>query len=372
MDQTIYYRNKIIHGLYISLLKPIFFHNDPETVHDHMTKFGVWLGSHSLSQKVVTHLFGYKNKSLEQNILGINFKNPIGLSAGFDKNAELTDILPSVGFGFGEVGSITANRCAGNPKPRLWRLQNSKSLAVYYGLKNNGCEAIAVKLRNKKFKAPIGISVAMTNSQENTHIKSAVLDYAKAFKTMAPLASYTTVNISCPNTLGGQPFLLPHNLDYLFDILDPIPTEKPIFIKLSPDLTAGELNNLLDIARAHRIDGIICTNLTKKRNNPKILDSNVPAVGGLSGKVVEDLSNKLLSYIYQREKDRFILIGSGGVFSAEDAYKKIRLGASLVQLITGMIFEGPQVISEINRGLVELLKKDGYNNISEAVGVDCI
>lgn len=364
------FRNKAFHTLYKHALKPLFFHYDPESVHDVMTKAGVVLGLTPFGKIFTKSLFGYENLMLEQKVLGIHFKNPIGLSAGFDKNAVLTDIVPYVGFGFEEVGSITGDSCAGNPKPRLWRLPKSKSLVVYYGLKNEGCEVIAKRLSKKHFKIPLGISVAMTNCKENMELARAVNDYAKAFRTMEPFASYITVNISCPNTGGGQPFVDPVKLDTLFTTLDTIPTKKPIFIKLSPDMADSDLDKVLDTARSHRIHGIICTNLTKKRLNQKILDSKVPHVGGLSGKTVEDLSDKLLSYIYKKEGKRFVLVGSGGVFTAEDAYRKIRKGATLIQLITGMVFEGPQVISEINYGLVQLLKRDGFKSISEAIGVD--
>ncbi|HRH26403.1 MAG TPA: quinone-dependent dihydroorotate dehydrogenase [Candidatus Paceibacterota bacterium] len=353
------------------MLKPIFFLNDPELMHDSMVRVGATLGKYSLGRKLTWLFLGYKHRKLEQDILGIHFKNPIGLSAGFDKNAELTDVLPYVGFGFIEVGSITGEPCTGNPKPRLWRLPKSKSLAVYYGLKNDGCDVISKRLEGKKCKVPLGVNVAMTNSLETIDTHTAINDYTKAFKVMEKVATYITVNISCPNTCGGQPFVTPHKLDYLFDILDEIPTKKPIFIKLSPDLSESELNDLLDVVHKHRIHGIICTNLTKqKENNPLVKDSFVPAVGGLSGKPVEELSNRMLSYIYKREGKRYMLIGLGGVFTAEDAYKKIRLGASLVQLITGMIFEGPQVISEINQGLVKLLDRDGFKSVDEARGVD--
>ncbi len=371
MNETVaFYRNKLTHSIYKYLLKPVFFRNDPEFIHDKMTSVGITLGRFRLGRVATKALFRYENPVLEQKILGISFKNPIGLSAGFDKNAQLTDILPSVGFGFAEMGSITGKQCAGNPKPRLWRLPNSKSLAVYYGLKNDGCEVISKRLQGKHFSIPIGMSVAMTNCEDNLILKNAVKDYAKAFKFMEPLSDYITVNISCPNTHGGQPFIVPHKLDYLFDVLDEIPTKKPVFIKLSPDMSRSELDALLDVARAHRVQGIICTNLTKKRDNPKILDKDIPEKGGLSGKVVQELSDEVLTYIYKKEGKRFILVGCGGVFTAEDAYKKIRLGASLIQMITGMIFEGPQVISEINQGLTKLLKRDGFNNIQQAIGVD--
>lgn len=367
-------RNNILSNLYKHALKPIFFAFDPEKVHDRMIKVGALLGRFSLSRGITEKMFGYKNEALEQDILGIDFKNPVGLSAGFDKNAELTDILPSVGFGFAEVGSITGEKCAGNPGKRLWRLPESKSLVVYYGLKNDGCEEISKRLQEKikrdKFEIPIGTSVAMTNCEENTDIAKAVEDFAKAFKTMEPVADYVTVNISCPNTLGGQPFIIPENLEKLLARLDEIQTPKPIFIKLSPDMTNFDLDALLAVVDKHRVHGIICSNLTKKRDNLKIKEENVPVNGGISGKVVEDAADTLLSSIYKKKKDKYVLIGSGGVFTPEDAYKKIRLGASLVQIVTGMIFEGPQVISEINSGLAEFLKRDGFNNISEAIGID--
>ncbi|MEK7095087.1 MAG: quinone-dependent dihydroorotate dehydrogenase [Patescibacteria group bacterium] len=366
----IYYRNKILHGLYKMILKPVFFKYDPEQVHDRMVKFGSFLGKSAIGRWKTSLFFDYQNRILNQHILGIDFKNPIGLSAGFDKNAELTDILPSVGFGFAEVGSITGEECQGNPKPRLWRLPESKSLVVHYGLKNDGAEKIAERLRHKKFKIPIGISVAMTNCSANLDLENAVKDFEKAFKIMEPYASYITVNISCPNTQGGQTFMAPEKLDYLFNTLDTIVTTKPVFVKLSPDMSMVDVDNLVGMVKKHRIKGIICTNLTKNKNNPKIKDQNVPSKGGLSGKVVENLSDDLISYLYKKEGKNLVIIGSGGVFSAEDAYKKIRLGASLIQIITGMIYEGPQVISEINRGLVELLKRDGFSSVSEAVGVD--
>lgn len=363
-------RNKAISSAYKYFLKPLFFLNDPEVVHDHMTAVGKILGKFKLGRAVAKELFGYQNPILEQEVLGITFKNPTGLSAGFDKNAELTDILPSVGFGFAEIGSITGNPCSGNPKPRLWRLKKSKSLLVYYGLKNDGAEAISKKLHGKRFEIPMGMSVAMTNCEDNLDIDKAIADYAKAFALMEPSAAYLTVNISCPNTQGGQPFVAPDKLEKLLKVLDEIPTTKPIFIKLSPDLSDAELDALLEVARAHRVHGIICTNLTKKRDGEKILDENVPEKGGLSGKVVQELSDKMLAYIYKKEGQRFVLVGCGGVFNAEDAYKKIRLGATLVQMITGMIFEGPQVISEINQGIVKLLKRDGFTSIKDAIGAD--
>lgn len=369
-NKIIKLRNDIIHFKYKYFLKPIFFRIDPEDIHNYMIKIGNILGKFWLTRKISNIYFGFRDVSLEQTILGINFKNPIGLAAGFDKDAELTEILPEIGFGYAEVGSITGNPCAGNPRPRLWRLKESKGLVVYYGLKNKGCEIISEELKNKKFFLPVGISVAMTNCFENLDRDKAIADYAKAFKAFANIGDYITVNISCPNAEGGQPFSDPEKLNRLLTSLDKIPTEKPVFIKLSPDLSRSETDLILDVARVHRVHGIICTNLTKKRENSNLIEKNIPSVGGISGKPVSDLSDRMISYIYQKEGKKFVLVGCGGIFSAADAYAKIKLGASLVQIITGMIFEGPQLISEINRELTLLIKKDGFNNISEAIGAD--
>lgn len=369
-ETLIQVRNSIFSFKYRYILKPLFFLNDPEEVHDGIIHVGSYLGKFSLGQKITKIFFNYENKVLEQTILGIDFKNPIGLAAGFDKNAELTAILPYVGFGFEEIGSVTGEYCEGNPKPRLWRLKKSKSLVVWYGLKNNGCENIFNKLKDITFTFPVGVSVAMTNNEHNGIVENAIQDFAKAFTTLESLATYITVNISCPNTCAGQPFLDPINLELLLTKLDTIETKKPIFVKLSPDLSEELVIEILEVLKRHRVHGIIATNLTKKRNNKKIIEVDIPVNGGLSGKVVEDLSNELISFIYKREGNRFVLIGCGGVFTAADAYKKIRLGASLIQLATGMIFEGPQVISSINQGLVKLLQKDGFRSLSEAIGAD--
>lgn len=352
----------MIKFLYKNFLKPVLFLFDPETAHDSMTFVGRFLGSNLLTRELTSLLFNYSNPALEQNILGIKFKNPIGLSAGFDKDALLTDILPSVGFGFAEVGSITGEQCSGNPKPRLWRLKNLKSLIVYFGLKNKGCVEIAARLKNKKFSIPIGTSIAKTNCADTVDTDKGIADYVKAFSAFSDIGAYFTINISCPNAYGGLPFTDAVKLDKLLVQTDKIPTKKPIFLKMSPDLTEKELDDILVVVKKHRVHGLISTNLTK---NSKIAEK-----GGLSGKLVLDLSNRQIEMIYKKTKGKYIIIGVGGVFSAEDAYKKIKLGANLVQLITGMIFEGPQVISEINQGLVKLLKQDGYKNISKAVGKD--
>ena len=358
----------VLKFLYKSVLRPILFLNDSEAIHERIVKFGNFLGRYRLGKKIVSSLFFYSDKSLRQNILGIDFENPIGLAAGFDKNARLTDILSSVGFGFMEIGSVTGEPCAGNPKPRLWRLKKSKGIVVYYGLVNDGCEKISKRLKNKKCDIPLGVSIAKTNSKDIAETEAGISDYIKAYKTMVEAGDYIVINISCPNAFGGEPFTDPAKLEKLLKKISEEPKKKPIFLKLSPDLKEQELDTILAVCGNYAIDGFICSNSTKKRAN--IIDENLPENGGISGKPMEELANRQIGYIYRKTGGKYVIIGCGGVFSAEDAYKKIKLGASLVQLISGMIYEGPQLIGEINKGLVCLLKKDGFNNISQAIGVD--
>ncbi len=345
---------------------------DPEVVHDKTINLGKFLGSNFITRGIVSLKFNYSNKKLEQRILGLDFKNPVGLAAGFDKNIELINVIPSVGFGFEEVGSITGEPCEGNPKPRLWRLKKSKSLVVNYGLKNEGCKVLSEKLKKLRPKIPIGVSIAKTNSKETVNTDKGIADYFKAYYAFRAVGDYYTINISCPNAYGGEPFTDAKKLDKLFTKINSIPRNKPLFLKISPDLSKAEIDAIIKISKKHRVDGFVCTNLTKNRNNDKIIDETIPEVGGISGKVVENLSNETIRYIYSKTNGKFVIIGCGGITSALDAYVKIRNGASLVQLITGMVFEGPQLISNINLGLVKLMKRDGFDNISEAIGVDVV
>ena len=343
---------------------------DPERVHDRVVWLGKMMSNTPLTKYITRTIFDYKHPALVQEILGIRFSNPVGLTAGFDKNAELTSIIPSVGFGFEEVGSITGEPCEGNPKPRLWRLPKSRGLVVWYGLKNDGCEVVAERLKNRTFEVPIGTSVARTNSTATISTEAGIADYAKAFRAFADIGDYTAVNISCPNTCGGEPFTDPKRLDDLLVALDEIPTKKLVFLKLSVDTTTRELDAMIKVCGKHRIHGFIISNLTKHYDRPTINEEERRGItkGGISGHPVFNPSNELISYIYQTVGSRYVIVGSGGIFSAEDAYEKIRLGASLVQLATGMIFEGPQLIGEINRGLVQLMEHDGFANVREAVG----
>lgn len=356
-------RAKIFGWLYRHLVKKLFFLFKPEAVHDFVGKVG-WLAGKSKILKTLTQVcFNYTHPALSQNLLGISFKNPIGLAAGFDKDAKLTQILPEVGFGFEEIGSITAESYNGNTPPRLWRLPEHKTLRVNYGLKNFGAEKIHNFLKPLKFNFPLGISIAKTNSYKTSNVESGIKDYLFTYQKFSDLGDYFTINISCPNTCEEKPiFAESENLNLLLKKIFEIPKYKPVFIKLSPDLSDDRLNKILSVCNNYEIDGFVCSNLTK--NNP----NHHVGKGGFSGKAVQAKADTLITKVYKYYNGKKIIIGCGGVFTAQDAYKKIKLGASLIQLITGMIFQGPQLIGEINAGLVTLLKQDGYSHIQEAVG----
>lgn len=371
-----YWRQCLFRFGYKVILKPILFLFAPELIHDQALSLGAYLGKSRVARKVIQACFTYKHPALSQTIAGIHFQNPIGLAAGFDKNAELTQIIPEVGFGFAEIGSVTGLPCAGNPGQKLWRLKKTKSIVVNCGLNNVGAEVISQQLADLNFKIPIGISIAKANLPSTSDELSGIKDYVRAYLAFVKynIGDYITINISCPNIYSGQLFLKPEPLAHLLAELETCRTKyndiRPWFLKLGADLTPSEVDDIITIARRYHITGFICSNLTKNRQNKKIIDKNVPDCGSLSGTVCQTLSDNLISYIYTKTGHEFLIIGCGGIFSAEDAYRKIRLGASLLQLITGMIFEGPQLISEINYGLVRLLQKDGFRSISEAIGVD--
>lgn len=356
-------------SVYRHVVKPVFFRMDPERVHDRTVRLGRTLGALAPVRAVMRTLWRYDDPILTSTVAGITFPNTVGLAAGFDKNAQLASVLPDVGFGFAELGSFTGRPCPGNPGTRLWRLPKSESLVVYYGLKNDGADAISARLRGVSFRFPVGISAAKTNSRDVTGVQEGIDDYVHVIERFRGIGDYITVNISCPNVYGGEPFTEPDRLDRLLSAVDGV-ADKPVFVKFAVDLSATHLDELIAVARTHRVTGFVCSNLTKDRSNHRIIETEVPDKGGISGRAVRDLSDGQIRHVYRATGGTMPIIGVGGIFGAEDAYRKIRAGASLVQLITGMIYRGPQLIGEINHGLARLLRRDGFSNVHDAVGVD--
>lgn len=361
----------LVHIVYVQIVRRILFLFDPEDVHNACTRFGALLGSHKITRYIFNALFNHSYARLQNNVAGILFKSPLGLSAGFDKNARLIHVLPTLGFGFAEIGSVTGIACAGNMKPRLWRLKKSQSIQVNYGLANDGSEVIAQRLaKPRKSTMPIGVSVAVSNESRIKDLEQAIDDVLKAYTDCEPFADYVTINISCPNAELGQLFLRTENLNQLLVRFNKIRTAKPVFIKMAPDLTSENIDEILNCIMHHKIDGIVCTNLTKKYS--QVSQDDELHKGGVSGKAVAQQSKDLLRYVYAKTQGSLICISSGGVFSAQDAYERIRSGASLVQVLTALIYEGPQVIADMNRELDKLLARDGFINIQQAIGVDAL
>ena len=289
----------ILGGLYKSLVKPIFFSIDPENMHDRMTDFGKLLGKFSITKALTGALFDYENGLLEQRVAGIKFKSPVGLSAGFDKDANLVEILPYVSFGFSQVGSVTLKPYKGNPKPRLIRMPKSKGILVNYGLKNIGVTKIIKKLKKadvpKDF--PISISIAKTNSTSTNTVAKGVKDYYKCMQKLvdADVGNFYTINISCPNTYGGEPFTTPAKLEKLLKKLMSIETTKPVFVKMPINLPWTDFDKLCRVCVKHNVAGVVIGNLNKDRNRPEIHDV-IPydQKGGITGWSTRALSNNLI------------------------------------------------------------------------------
>ena len=332
--------------------------------------------AHSFSIKALKYFnLKYDNINdpiLSQHILGLDFPNPIGLAAGFDKNAEVISSMFSLGFGFTEVGTITPLPQNGNPKPRVFRLEEDKGIINSLGFNNKGilkAKKNLIKLKSSSNKNRIvGVNLGI-----NKNSTDSINDYLFGIESFCNLANYITINISSPNTVGLRDLQLRGKIENLIkqvvlkrEKIDSL-TKIPIFIKISPDLNDDQLRDIALISLANNIDGLIITNTTINRPN-NLLSKNKNFKGGLSGKPLFQASNKILKKMYNLTNGQIILIGVGGISSGSDCYEKIKSGASLIQLYSALTFSGPSLISKIKKELVDLIKTDGYNNISDLIG----
>ena len=361
--------------IYQNITKRVLFLFDPELVHNFITSQAQFIGRFKTPNKILSKFFAKKSPMIKQKIAGIEFKSPMGLAAGFDYEAKLTQILPPVGFGFNTVGTITNLAYDGNPPPMLGRLPKSKSLMVNKGFKNKGAKITSEKLAKLDFKIPLGISIGKTNTTRVETQKTAIEDVLLAFKIFEDSNIknlYYELNISCPNLLGNISFYPPKNLDELLSGVDKLKLEKPVFIKMPISKTNDQTLKMLDVIVKHKAAGVIFGNLLEDRNNPAldVIEVSKFKKGNFSGLPTQKRSDELIKLAYKKYGKKLIIIGCGGIFSAADAYRKIKLGASLVQLITGLIYEGPLLVAKINGELPNLLKKDGFKNISEAIGAN--
>ena len=305
---------------------------------------------------------------LAQRLWGRDFPNPIGIAAGFDKDARVPDALLRLGFGFAEIGTVTPRPQPGNPKPRVFRLETDGALINRLGFNSGGLDAVIARLSARPHRGVVGVNLG-----KNRDSADPIADYAEGVRRTAALADYLVVNVSSPNTPGLRDLQARDTLETLLRALLSARAETgaapPLLVKIAPDLTAEERADIAAVALATGIDGIIVSNTTIARP-PGLRSPQAREAGGLSGRPLFAPSTALLADIYRLTGGKLPLVGVGGVASAEDAYAKIRAGASLVQLYTALVFAGPALLHKIKRGLAELLRRDGFASVAEAVGTD--
>lgn len=369
---------KALKTTYSKVLKPILFCFDAELVHNFFTFLGHYLGKNDVLKNITKKTFRFGDDRLSQKLFNLDFQNPVGLAAGFDYNGKLVCISDAVGFGFESLGTVTFSPYQGNRKPRLGRLPKSKSLLVNKGFKSNGIAKILDDLNKQKhITQTIGISIGATNSSNCATANAQMEDIVKSFTYLKSHKvlnkfQFLELNISCPNVLGSGSLANKDSLLKVLNGINELQIKKPLFVKFPLEIEWSDAKELIQILIDQQVSAIIIANLLKKRNPKYFSDNELSQFenkpGNFSGKPTFDQSNELISKVYKEFGDKIKIIGVGGIFNARDAYEKIKRGACLIQLITGMIFEGPQLIGEINSGLVKLLDNDGYEDLSEAIG----
>ncbi len=344
-------------------IKPLIYKTDPEFAHNMVEIIFKTARRCPLFFNPLIEKNFINDPILNQKIWNLEFKNPIGVAAGFDKNATMIPAWMALGFGWGEIGAVTPKPQEGNPKPRVWRYPEFEAVQNAYGFNNDGVEAIKKRLEKiYPFILPIGANIG---KNKTTPEDKAIEDYKILIKELKDVVDLFVINISSPNTPGLRNLLNEEFISILFKEIKPL-TNKPILIKLSPDMENESIRNLANLSVISGADGIIVTNTTI---NYDLINSPIKK-GGISGKPLAKRSYEVLQIVANEVFGKVPIISVGGIDSPQEAYKRIRAGASLLQLYTAIIYKGPSIVREINQGLIELLKKDGFNHISEAVGVD--
>ena len=346
--------------MYKILIRPLLFCFDPEKVHHFTFSFIKNLFKIPFVSTIIKALYAVEDKSLERNLFGLTFKNPVGLAAGFDKNALLYNELANFGFGFIEIGTVTPVGQEGNPKKRLFRLKADQGIINRMGFNNEGLEAAIEQLKKNKGKVIIGGNIGKnTNTSPEDYTK----DYLESFNGLHPFVDYFVLNVSCPN-VGSHAKLT--DKDYLEELIGEVQTvnkshntQKPILLKIAPDLNTIQLDEIIELVAETKIDGVIASNTSVSRDGLKTSKEVLETIGkgGLSGQPIKDKSTKVIEYLAKKSHKAFPIIGVGGIHSAKDALEKIEAGADLVQIYTGFIYEGPQLIKAINKTLIKK-KKD--------------
>ncbi|HLO49798.1 MAG TPA: quinone-dependent dihydroorotate dehydrogenase [Kamptonema sp.] len=372
--------------IYRLAVRPLLFSGlkaDPEWLHDRLLAVLNFVGQSNSSgpgHRLLVQLeefLGVKDSRLEQRLWGLRFKNPVGLAAGFDKNGVAAGIWGSLGFGFAEMGTVTLQAQPGNPRPRLFRLAADSAALNRMGFNNEGAAAIALRLEalNHLDRAfPLGINLGKSKI---TPLESAKTDYLGSFKLLKDCGDYFVVNVSSPNTPGLRSL---QDASQLCSILDVLQQEnqnfKPILVKIAPDLEWEAIASVIDLAKTYQLAGIIATNTTIRRDQlqtqilPQTGKPIAEEAGGISGAPLRQRSTEVIRFIWQQTQGQLPIIGVGGIFTPDDAWEKIAAGASLIQVYTGWVYEGPWMVRRILEGLLQKLEERSLSSISEAVGID--
>ncbi|MBL4655688.1 MAG: quinone-dependent dihydroorotate dehydrogenase [Bacteroidia bacterium] len=341
--------------MYRILAKPFLFLFNPEVAHKLVFTFLKIKCKVPFVKQFIRAVYNVKDDKLKREFLGLKFENPVGLAAGFDKNAVLYDELSNFGFGFIEIGTVTPKPQPGNPKPRIFRLPKDEALINRLGFNNEGVEKIKKKLDNRKPNFIIGGNIGKNKTTPNDQ---AIVDYEICFNELFDHVDYFVVNVSSPNTPNLRELQEKESLLKILLRLQEINSEKdkrkPILLKIAPDLSNEQLDEIIEVVQESKIDGIIATNTTIQREDLQTDQIRVDAIGdgGLSGKPLKDRSNEVIKYIADRTNKEIVIIGVGGIMSAEDALAKLEAGADLIQIYTGFIYEGPGLVKDICKMLI--------------------
>ena len=354
---------------FLFLLRPEFAHSATFASIQTLTKSP---GFRRLTRK----LFSYEHPMLVTQLWNQSFPNPIGLAAGLDKDARLYNSFFDLGFGFVEVGTVTPEPQKGNPKPRIFRLPQDQAIINRLGFNNRGMNAMTKRIQKHYPEGILGINIG---KNQWTDEKNTIRDYELVMNQVYDLASYITINISSPNTENLRTWQNPEPLRLLLESLFVQrqrhlmqgKREVPLVVKIAPDFTVEELTSLIDVLRLFEPDAIIATNTTVQYKKHLTVHKHQYQTGGLSGKPLRDLSTEVIRRVYQQTQGKIPIIGVGGIFSGQDAYDKIRAGASLVQIYTSLVYQGASTPKKIKQELVSLLQRDGFSSVGQAVGIDC-
>ncbi len=339
--------------MYTYFFRPLFFLLEPEKAHHFVTAMFKLILKIPGKRWVIEKLYKVEDKRLERELFGLKFPNPVGLAAGFDKQASFYKEFSSLGFGFIEIGTITPKPQDGNPKPRMFRLPKDQGLINRMGFNNGGLEMARKNLQNRDKNFIIGGNIGKNKLTPN---ENAIDDYLECFRGLHDLVDYFVVNVSSPNTPGLRELQDKEPLLRILNALKventKIPTPRPILLKIAPDLTDSQLDDIVEIVAESKIDGIIATNTTISREGLSSSKELLAEAGGLSGLPVRERSTEVIRYLHQKSKGSFPIIGVGGIHSAEDALEKLKAGASLVQVYTGFIYAGPGLMKNINKAIL--------------------